>query len=178
MARNADKPATQDAAFTLDAVPRQQRSLWSDAARKLLRNRLSVVGLVIVSLLLFTAIFGPMLTAMLAIQKQLGCSENEAHTRAQALCPKTLQDAVKTLHEVMVFDFQIPAPADIPEYKSRERFFFLLGKYWEVYRAFLTHYMLAEGGYTPDPLMRFIMGASGFSMGKDRAPRSGSRSPS
>jgi hypothetical protein len=103
------------------------------------------------------AIFGPMLTAMLAIQKQLGCSENEAHTRAQVLCPKTLQDAVKTLHEVMVFDFQIPAPADIPEYKSRERFFFLLGKYWEVYRAFLTHYMMAEGGYTPDPLMRFIM---------------------
>lgn len=103
------------------------------------------------------AVLGPMLTAMLALQKQLGCSETEAHTRAQALCPTILQDAVKALHEVMVFDFQIPAPANIPEYKSRERFFFLLGKYWEVYRAYLTHYMTAEGGYTPDPLLRFIV---------------------
>lgn len=103
------------------------------------------------------ALLGPMLTAMLALQKQLGCSESEAHARAQELCPKALQDAVKALHEVMIFDFQIPSPAGLPEYKSRNRFFFLLGKYWEVYRAYLTHYITAEGGYTPDPLMRFIV---------------------
>ena len=35
------------------------RSLWGDALHKLLRNRLSIVGLVITSLLLFAAIFGP-----------------------------------------------------------------------------------------------------------------------
>lgn len=37
---------------------RKPRSLWGDAMRKLLRNRLSIIGLVITSLLVFTAIFG------------------------------------------------------------------------------------------------------------------------
>jgi len=40
---------------------RPARGLWSDAFRKLLRNRLSIVGLVIVSLLLVAAIFGPLI---------------------------------------------------------------------------------------------------------------------
>lgn len=34
-------------------------SLWSDALHKMMRNRLAVIGLVITSLLLFAAIFGP-----------------------------------------------------------------------------------------------------------------------
>ncbi|MEN9934121.1 MAG: Oligopeptide transport system permease protein OppC [Chloroflexota bacterium] len=38
---------------------RRQRSLWGDALRKLVRNRLAIVGLVITSLLLFAALFGP-----------------------------------------------------------------------------------------------------------------------
>ncbi|MBI3942185.1 MAG: ABC transporter permease [Chloroflexi bacterium] len=37
----------------------KERSLWSDALRKLVRNRLSLVGLFIFCLLIFTAIFGP-----------------------------------------------------------------------------------------------------------------------
>ncbi len=37
----------------------RQRSLWGDATRKLVRNRLAVVGLIITALLLFVAIFGP-----------------------------------------------------------------------------------------------------------------------
>jgi peptide/nickel transport system permease protein len=40
---------------------RPQRSLWGDALRKLVRNRLAVVGLVITALLLFVAVFGPWL---------------------------------------------------------------------------------------------------------------------
>lgn len=38
---------------------RPTRTLWQDARRRLLRNRLSVVGLVILGLFLFAAIFGP-----------------------------------------------------------------------------------------------------------------------
>lgn len=41
------------------AVIRPQRSLWGDAMHKLVRNRLALVGLVITTLLLFIAIFGP-----------------------------------------------------------------------------------------------------------------------
>jgi ABC-type dipeptide/oligopeptide/nickel transport system permease subunit len=41
--------------------PLKVRSLWGDAFHKMLRNRLSIVGLVITSLLLFTAVFGPAL---------------------------------------------------------------------------------------------------------------------
>ncbi|MCX6050259.1 MAG: ABC transporter permease [Chloroflexi bacterium] len=39
----------------------KQRSLWGDAMRRLLRNRLSLIGLTITSLLLFAALFGPAL---------------------------------------------------------------------------------------------------------------------
>lgn len=38
---------------------RPTRTLWQDARRRLLRNRLSVAGLVILGLFLFAAIFGP-----------------------------------------------------------------------------------------------------------------------
>jgi peptide/nickel transport system permease protein len=40
---------------------RPSRSLWSDAFRKLLRNRLAILGLCIVSLLLIAAVFGPLI---------------------------------------------------------------------------------------------------------------------
>ena len=45
----------------LAIVPTRQRSLWGDAWRRLLRNRLSIIGLTITGLLLFAAIFGPAL---------------------------------------------------------------------------------------------------------------------
>jgi peptide/nickel transport system permease protein len=41
--------------------PLYRRNLWADAFRRLLRNRLSLVGLVIFSLLVIVAIFGPAL---------------------------------------------------------------------------------------------------------------------
>lgn len=50
-------PTTNEA---LTLAPKQ-RSLWGDALRRLLRNRLSVVGLMITLLLIFVAIFGPAL---------------------------------------------------------------------------------------------------------------------
>jgi len=40
---------------------RPSRGLWSDAFRKLIRNRLAIVGLFIVSLLMIAAIFGPLI---------------------------------------------------------------------------------------------------------------------
>lgn len=45
----------------LALVPTRQRSLWGDAWRRLLRNRLSIIGLTITGLLLFAALFGPAL---------------------------------------------------------------------------------------------------------------------
>jgi peptide/nickel transport system permease protein len=52
---------TAPAAFdTLKLAPKQ-RSLWGDAMRRLVRNRLSIVGLTITALLLFVAVFGPAL---------------------------------------------------------------------------------------------------------------------
>lgn len=47
------------AALTL--LPAKQRSLWGDAWRRLLRNRLSIIGLTVTGLLFFVAIFGPAL---------------------------------------------------------------------------------------------------------------------
>ena len=46
-------------AVTLEFREMRTRSLWSDALRKMLRNRLAMIGLVITLLLLFTALFGP-----------------------------------------------------------------------------------------------------------------------
>lgn len=40
-------------------VELKQRSLWKDAVRRLLRNRLSIIGLTITFFLFFAAIFGP-----------------------------------------------------------------------------------------------------------------------
>ncbi|MBX3011021.1 MAG: ABC transporter permease [Caldilineaceae bacterium] len=53
-------PAAPAVNEMLTRVPKQ-RSLWGDALRRLLRNRLSVVGLTITLLLIFAAIFGPAL---------------------------------------------------------------------------------------------------------------------
>lgn len=46
---------------TVDLGPAKQRSLWGDAWRRLLRNRLSIIGLSVAALLFFVAIFGPAL---------------------------------------------------------------------------------------------------------------------
>lgn len=44
-----------------DAVPLRQASLWGDAWRRMLKNRLAVIGLVIVIILSLTAIFAPLI---------------------------------------------------------------------------------------------------------------------
>src|SRR5689334_2554985 len=49
-------PRDNTTALTLTT---KQRSLWGDAMRRLVRNRLSIIGLTITGLLLFTALFGP-----------------------------------------------------------------------------------------------------------------------
>ncbi len=48
--------------FETSSRVRAQRSLWHDAVRRLLKNRLSVVGLFILTLFLIAAIVGPYLT--------------------------------------------------------------------------------------------------------------------
>jgi peptide/nickel transport system permease protein len=52
--------STAPAAPSLTLAPKQ-RSLWGDAWRRLLRNRLSIIGLTITSLLLLAAFLGPAL---------------------------------------------------------------------------------------------------------------------
>ncbi|RIK44722.1 MAG: peptide ABC transporter permease [Chloroflexi bacterium] len=44
-----------------EAVPIRQASLWGDAWRRLIKNRLAVVGLIIVSIFTLTAIFAPVI---------------------------------------------------------------------------------------------------------------------
>ncbi len=55
----------------LDGQALKVRSLWSDAWHKLIRNRLSVIGLIITGGLLFMAAFGPMLTPYSYTQQDL-----------------------------------------------------------------------------------------------------------
>ncbi|MFL5760796.1 MAG: ABC transporter permease [Thermomicrobiales bacterium] len=66
----SDVPAPLDAAETggltalgaeAEAVPRRHASLWGDAWRRLIRNRLAVIGLVIVTAFMLIAIFAPVL---------------------------------------------------------------------------------------------------------------------
>lgn len=64
--RLSAKPSTPDHVKSaqqegIETWIRPSRGLWSDAFRKLLRNRLAIVGLVIVTLLLIAAIFGPLI---------------------------------------------------------------------------------------------------------------------
>lgn len=59
MSHQAQTTIKSDLAQPTLAVIRPQRSLWGDAMRKLVRNRLALVGLVITAMLLFIAIFGP-----------------------------------------------------------------------------------------------------------------------
>jgi oligopeptide transport system permease protein len=55
--------ATQSQALEAPAdLQRKPTSLWRDAVGRLVKNRLAVVGAVIVAILVFLAIFGPMLT--------------------------------------------------------------------------------------------------------------------
>ncbi len=54
-----DSATTADLALELETQEMQTRGLWSDAFRRLVRNRLSMAGLVIFLLLFITAIFGP-----------------------------------------------------------------------------------------------------------------------
>ncbi|MEM7134015.1 MAG: ABC transporter permease [Chloroflexota bacterium] len=44
-----------------EAAVLKHRSLWRDAVQRLLRNRLSIIGLIVAGLLLIAAIFGPVL---------------------------------------------------------------------------------------------------------------------
>lgn len=102
------------------------------------------------------SVLSVMLIAITAIKKHLGCSDDEVGEAALARCPRRVQEAVNALQEISLFDCQIPRPDGIPEYTSKERFFFLVQKYWEVYRAYLMHYISAEMALNPDPLMRLV----------------------
>lgn len=50
----------------------RNRSLWQDAARRLMKNRLSLGGLIVVLLFLFTAIVGPFLTPYDFLEQNIG----------------------------------------------------------------------------------------------------------
>lgn len=60
-AAKPEATATQSLEKALAQAPIRQRSLWRDAIRRLLRNRLSLVGLIMSIFLLLVAVFGPIL---------------------------------------------------------------------------------------------------------------------
>src|SRR5262245_16585760 len=64
MAQDRSAQAVSDAqllAEAAEAVPTRHASLWGDAWRRLVRNRLAVIGLVIVTIFALTAIFAPLI---------------------------------------------------------------------------------------------------------------------
>src|SRR6478735_3813849 len=48
-------------AMEAEASPRRQASLWGDAWRRLIRNRLALIGLIVVSVFMVLAIFAPLI---------------------------------------------------------------------------------------------------------------------
>jgi peptide/nickel transport system permease protein len=60
-AAEAERTAAKALAQTLTVSDPRLRSLWRDAFRRLLRNKLSLIGLVLSSFFVFLAIFGPVL---------------------------------------------------------------------------------------------------------------------
>src|SRR5689334_8702905 len=59
-------------------VARAPRSLWSDARRRLLRNKASVAGLIFIGILLIVALTAPLLTKHNAIEIFPGQSYRQA----------------------------------------------------------------------------------------------------
>jgi len=57
-----DTLAASASTLELTQQPTRVRSLWRDAFRRLLKNRLSVAGLIVVAIFLFAAAFGPYIT--------------------------------------------------------------------------------------------------------------------
>ena len=70
MTQTDAEPAGSGGAVTLPEI-RRQRSLWGDALRKLVRNRLAVLGLAITGVLIFGALFGPALAPYSYTQQHL-----------------------------------------------------------------------------------------------------------
>lgn len=57
----ATAAASQERAVELNVLARKQRSLWGDALERLFRNKMAVVGLVIVGLFMLLALFAPVI---------------------------------------------------------------------------------------------------------------------
>ncbi len=79
---DAARAAVKPLQIALPEAP--TRSLWRDAVRRLLRNKLSLVGLVVSSCFLFLAIFGPVL-APYPYQQQSLLHANEFPSEAHLL---------------------------------------------------------------------------------------------
>jgi peptide/nickel transport system permease protein len=73
MSQTASAPALDSRDNTVALkLTTKQRSLWGDAMRRLVRNRLSIIGLTITGLLLFTALFGPAVSPYSYTEQDLG----------------------------------------------------------------------------------------------------------
>ena len=84
--KTAEQPSSKDKRETLaselDRPESGQRGLWSDAFRRLLRNRLSLIGLIIVILTYATALAGPYLAPYDYLDQnleQIGMPPNAEH---------------------------------------------------------------------------------------------------
>ena len=56
-------PGSRSGADSMERAALKGRSLWDDALRRLLRNRMAVTGMVVLGLLVLAAVVGPYLTA-------------------------------------------------------------------------------------------------------------------
>jgi hypothetical protein len=69
----------------------------------------------------------------------------------------SLEKTVEKIQEILIFSCRFPDPTASAEFVQVPRFFFLLTKYWSLYRDIIVHHGTAPIGYTPHPLLRFIV---------------------
>ena len=106
-------------------------------------------------LILITALFSWLANALgLDVNDLEKVKEYEGANASPAI-----KQVEERLQEVLVFDCREPLERAGAVYVTRERALFMLGQYWEFYRALLQQYGTAPLGFSPHPLLRFIVNA-------------------
>ncbi len=72
--------------------------------------------------------------------------------------PEALE-LLRQVGEVLMFDCKIPTTKPGTEFASPSRALWLLGEYWDLYRAVLLHHGTAGASESPHPLLRFMVEA-------------------
>jgi hypothetical protein len=96
--------------------------------------------------------------ALLAKPKSVSdIQPEEILKKAYQAIPPSLGETLERVQEILIFNCRTPNPSAGADFIEVSRFFFLLTKYWILYRDILMHHGTAPIGYVPHPLLRFII---------------------